>query len=108
MLMPARVVATLTEAQTRSVAASAAGIESMSRASPSAYALVHQGGEAADEVDADGGRRPVEGEREGDEVAGVSSGGEGSGVTAMRLLMMGTPYSRASVPRPARGGRRPR
>ena len=39
MLMPARVVATLTEAQTRSVAASASGIEAMSRRSPSPMPL---------------------------------------------------------------------
>ena len=60
MLMPARVVATLTEAQTRSVAASACGIESMRRRSPVADALVHERREAADEVDADLGCGPVE------------------------------------------------
>ncbi len=56
MLMPARVVATLTEAQTRSVRASASGIDAISASSPGVAAFVHERREAAEEVDAD--RRP--------------------------------------------------
>ena len=56
MLMPARVVPTLTDAQTRSVAASASGIDDEQRVDRRRHALVHERREAADEVDAD--RRP--------------------------------------------------
>ena len=60
MLMPARVVATLTEAQTRSVVASASGMRGDEAAVAVADALVHERREAADEVDADLARRAVE------------------------------------------------
>ena len=50
MLMPARVEATLTEAHTRSVVASASGMASISARSPAGHALLDQGREPADEV----------------------------------------------------------
>ena len=60
MLMPARVVATLTDAQTRSVRASASGSEAISARVAGRHAFVHERREAAEEVHADLGRRAVE------------------------------------------------
>jgi hypothetical protein len=56
-LMPALVEATLTDAQTRSVWASARGMASMRARSPLSDAFFHQGGEPADEVHAHRFRR---------------------------------------------------
>ena len=53
MLMPARVVPTLTDAQTRSVRASASGSDFDQRAVAGRHALVHERGETAQEIDAD-------------------------------------------------------
>ncbi len=52
MLMPALVEPTFTEEHTRSVTARASGMAAMSLLVPVGHALLHQGGEAADEVDA--------------------------------------------------------
>ena len=60
MLMPARVVPMFTDEQTRSVAASASGIDAISASIAARHALVHERREAADEVHADFGRGAVE------------------------------------------------
>jgi hypothetical protein len=78
--MPARVEPTLTLEQTRSVPASASGMEAMSLSSPRRGALLHQGGKAADEVHAHFLGGSVQGQGYGGQVlAAAASGHDGYG-----------------------------
>ena len=92
--MPARVVATLTEEQTRSVAASADGIDSISRRSDSVMPLCTSAENPPMKL-----MPTVCAARSSASASGVSSvsaqaaATSAIGVTEMRLLMTGMPYS---------------
>ena len=96
MLMPARVVATLTDAQTRSVVASASGIDAMSRRSPSPMPLCTSAEKPPMKSTPTSRRRGRARRATGVRSSAAHDGGElGDGVTEMRLFTMGMPYSRS-------------
>jgi hypothetical protein len=108
MLMPARVEAMFSEEQTRSVVASASGMELMRRRSALAHALLHEGREAAHEVDAQRLSGAVHGVRDGGEVLVCAACRDlAIGVTETRLFAMGMPYSRSRSSATSRRGSRP-
>ncbi len=109
MLMPARVVPTLTEAHTRSVVLRAWGIEA-SRARSRASSFMHKAEIAAEKVDALPGAPRDRAPARTRCSPGFPSASAtiAIGVTEIRLLMMGMPYSCSiSIPHAHEARRRP-
>ena len=96
MLMPARVVATLTDAQTRSVAASASGIDAMSLRSPSPVPLCTSAEKPPMKSTPTSCAARSSASASGvTSSASVAAASWAIGVTEMRLLTIGMPYSRS-------------
>ena len=94
MFEPARVEPTLTEAQTRLVAASASGMAAKQIGVDLGHAFLDMGGEAADEIDIDGVRGAIERFGQPQQILRAERPAiREIGVTAMRLLMIGSPNS---------------
>ena len=93
MLMPARVVATLIELQTRPVVVQRLGNRLLCSTESPVVIPFHTAPKARDVVDATGSQRAIGRLRERHVAdAPVGSPMSAIGVTAMRLLTIGTPY----------------